>query len=70
MSVDEFIRVEDIASPEARSIAIGPFGSSMKSDVYTVQGVPVVRGKDVHEGRGLRFVDPVYVSTEFANDFP
>lgn len=70
MSADRLISVEEIASPEHRSIAIGPFGSSMKSEVYTDSGVPVVRGKDIHSGSGLRFVDPVYVSPDFADDSP
>lgn len=50
-------RVEDIAE----KIAIGPFGSRMKSETYTLSGVPVIRGTNITGGRNFSG-DWVYVS--------
>ena len=35
------VKLEEVSSDEPGSIAIGPFGSRMKSDVYTPSGVPI-----------------------------
>ncbi len=43
------VRVDEIAE----KIAIGPFGSRMKSDTYTDVGVPVIRGTNLTGGRGF-----------------
>jgi type I restriction enzyme, S subunit len=51
----------DLAAPEDGAIAIGPFGSSMKADVYVDEGVPLVRGTNLDGLPGFRgnfvFVD-------------
>jgi type I restriction enzyme, S subunit len=59
--------VDDIKSPGDRAIAIGPFGSRMKADVYVAEGVPVIRGNNISDTRAL-VGDFVYVSNETADD--
>ncbi len=44
----------NLAAHEDGAIAIGPFGSSMKSDVYVSAGVPVVRGTNLDGYPGFR----------------
>ncbi|WP_449280824.1 restriction endonuclease subunit S [Leucobacter sp.] len=63
------LTVGDIAAPEARSIAIGPFGSRMKADSYVPQGVPVVRGNNIVKSRSPSG-DFVYITDEFADSMP
>ncbi|MEM9355843.1 MAG: restriction endonuclease subunit S [Pseudomonadota bacterium] len=63
------VSLGELASPESGSIAIGPFGSRMKSDTYTSQGVPVVRGANISSGRSL-IGTWVFVSEEFAQGIP
>lgn len=63
------LTVGDIAAPEARSIAIGPFGSRMKADSYVPQGVPVVRGSNIVKSRSPSG-DFVYITDEFADSMP
>ena len=60
------IQLGEIASPERGSIAIGPFGSRMKADTYTKEGVPVVRGTNISTGKSL-VGDWVFVPQELAN---
>ncbi|UUT36007.1 restriction endonuclease subunit S [Microbacterium elymi] len=60
----------DIANPEPRSIAIGPFGSALRSDRYTSSGVPVVRGQNIGDRWVLKSDDVVYVAPETAAEFP
>ncbi len=43
--------VDEIAADIPSSIAIGPFGSRMKSDSYVSEGVPVVRGNNIVDGQ-------------------
>lgn len=62
--------IEDIAASDSRSIAIGPFGSALKSDVYTQSGIPVVRGQDISSGKQLTSNNRVYVSEATAARFP
>jgi type I restriction enzyme S subunit len=58
--------VESIKADEKSAIAIGPFGSRMKADLYTENGIPVIRGLNLGNGREL--IGPyVYVSEETAN---
>lgn len=49
--------VASIKAPAKSSIAIGPFGSRMKSDCYVKNGIAVIRGTNISSGR------------QFANDF-
>ena len=51
----------------AARTAIGPFGSRMKSDLYTDSGVPVIRGTNLTGGKVLSG-DWVYVSDKTADD--
>jgi hypothetical protein len=43
------VRIDEIAD----KIAIGPFGSRMKSDCYTEAGIPVIRGTNLTGGRSF-----------------
>ena len=63
------VKLEELASQESGSIAIGPFGSRMKADVYTPFGVPVVRGSNISSSRAWRN-DWVYISEDFADQLP
>ena len=63
------VKLEEVSSDEPGSIAIGPFGSRMKSDVYTPSGVPVIRGTNISTSRAWRN-EWVYVSDDFANGLP
>lgn len=56
---------ETLAADEKGAIAIGPFGSRMKADVYVSAGIPVIRGTNITGTRWLKD-DWVYVSQEFA----
>lgn len=57
--------VERIASAEDGAIAIGPFGSAMKADLYVPSGVPVVRGTNIGPGRSITG-DFVFIAEETA----
>ena len=57
---------ETLAADEKGAIAIGPFGSRMKADVYVSAGIPVIRGMNITGTRWLKD-DWVYVSQEFAD---
>jgi type I restriction enzyme, S subunit len=61
------VKVDDIKAPGASAIAIGPFGSRMKSDTYTPAGVPVVRGNNISDTTELKG-DFVFISPEFAEE--
>lgn len=63
------VRLEKLASDKPGSIAIGPFGSRMKSDVYTPFGVPVIRGTNISASRAWKN-SWVYVSNDFADRLP
>ena len=43
----QYLTVEAIKAPHTTAIAIGPFGSRMKSDRYVPDGVPVIRGNNI-----------------------
>lgn len=59
----------ELAADEPGAIAIGPFGSRMKAEVYVDQGVPVIRGTNIGGDRALKG-DWVYVTEAFASDMP
>ena len=44
------VRIEDIQANEKGAIAIGPFGSRLKSDNYVESGIPVIRGTNITGG--------------------
>src|SRR5690554_1267641 len=61
------VTIDEIKAKDKNSIAIGPFGSRMKSDCYVDSGIPVIRGNNL--GSGPEFVnDFVYVSEDKANE--
>jgi len=49
----ELVSIDDLKAPRNGSIAIGPFGSRMKSDCYVSEGVSVIRGTNLMGGRKL-----------------
>lgn len=57
--------LENVAASQQGSIAIGPFGSRLKTDVYTEHGVALIRGTNL---AGSKFFagEFVYVSEETA----
>lgn len=63
------VKLEEVSSDEPGSIAIGPFGSRMKSDVYAPSGVPVIRGTNISTSRAWQN-EWVYVSDDFADGLP
>lgn len=60
--------IGELAADDDGAIAIGPFGSSMKANVYTETGIPVVRGNNLTGQPGF-FGDLVFVPKEVANRF-
>src|SRR5690554_381760 len=61
------VTIDEIKAKDKNSIAIGPFGSRMKSDCYVDSGIPEIRGNNL--GSGPEFVnDFVYVSEDKANE--
>lgn len=59
--------VDQIKAEKEGAVAIGPFGSRMKSDLYVPTGIPVIRGNNISDTRVFTG-DFVYVSEETAND--
>src|SRR5690348_15643464 len=57
--------VEEIKADSRNSVAIGPFGSRMKSDCYVPSGVPVIRGNNISDTQALTG-EFVYVSESTA----
>ena len=49
----ETASIDELKAPRNGSIAIGPFGSRMKSDCYVSEGVNVIRGTNLMGGREL-----------------
>ena len=45
--------IEELKAPTNGAIAIGPFGSRMKSDCYVPSGVQVIRGTNISDTRIL-----------------
>lgn len=45
--------IEELKAPTNGAIAIGPFGSRMKSDCYVPSGVQVIRGTNISDTRTL-----------------
>ena len=64
-----FLSIDEIKSDENGAIAIGPFGSRMKADLYTDYGVPVIRGTNISETRSWKG-EWVYISNEIADSMP
>lgn len=60
-------KIEDICSHKKGAIAIGPFGSRLKSDNYVDSGVPVIRGTNITGGPKFGG-DFVYITEEKASE--
>jgi type I restriction enzyme S subunit len=60
------VTVDDIKADGKGSIAIGPFGSRMKSDCYVDTGIPVIRGTNITGGPTFKG-DFVYITKEKAD---
>ena len=54
---------------ELGTVAIGPFGSRMKADLYVDSGVPVLRGSNIGDSRSLTG-DFVFISDHTADSLP
>lgn len=61
------VSIDDLRGNNKTAIAIGPFGSRMKSDCYVEFGVPVIRGTNLTGGRAFEG-EFVYISEEKANE--
>lgn len=59
--------IDEIRAPAQGSIAIGPFGSRMKSDCYVEDGVFVVRGTNISSGRTFSG-DFVFITSQKADE--
>lgn len=58
--------LDELKAPVKGAIAIGPFGSRMKSDCYVAAGVPVIRGNNISDTREL-CGEMVFVPPAFAD---
>ena len=63
------VALGSLAADTGGSVAIGPSGSAMKSDLYVSDGVPVIRGSNISTAREL-VGDWVFIPDEFANSMP
>ncbi len=63
MAIEEYPtrRIDEVKADRPGAIAIGPFGSRMKSDTYTPIGIPVIRGMNI-SGTSAFAGDFVYIS--------
>ena len=69
MSADwPLVSIDDIKADTKGSIAIGPFGSRMKSDCYVDKGIPVIRGTNITGGPTFEG-NFVYITKEKAETF-
>lgn len=59
------VKIADIAASSNGAVAIGPFGSRMKSDCYVSEGIPVIRGLNITSTKQLSG-DFVYISADKA----
>ena len=55
-------KLESLASDKAYAFVGGPFGSKLTSRDYVSNGVPVIRGSNLNNGRYLNVSEFVYVS--------
>ena len=67
MSADwPLVTIESIQADAKGAIAIGPFGSRMKSDCYVEEGIPVIRGTNLTGGPNFEG-EFVYITEEKAD---
>lgn len=60
------VSIDDIKAKTDGAIAIGPFGSRMKSDSYVESGIPVIRGTNITGGPTFEG-EFVYITPKKAN---
>ena len=60
------VRIGDIQADKKGAIAIGPFGSRLRSDNYVESGIPVIRGTNISGGPSFEG-DFVYITEEKAD---
>lgn len=65
-----YTSVENLKSSEPRALAAGPFGSSISSKFFVDEGVPVIRGGNLSEGKE-RFIASgfVFITPSKAEEF-
>lgn len=59
--------IDELKAKSRTAIAIGPFGSRMKSDCYVPSGVPVIRGNNISDTRNL-VGEMVFITPEKAEE--
>jgi len=59
--------IDELKAKTNAAIAIGPFGSRMKSDCYVASGIPVIRGNNISDTREL-VGEMVYIAPEKAEE--
>jgi type I restriction enzyme, S subunit len=59
--------IDELKAKNRTAIAIGPFGSRMKSDCYVPSGVPVIRGNNISDTRDL-VGEMVFITPEKAEE--
>jgi type I restriction enzyme S subunit len=62
-----WVSFEDAAAPERYSMSSGPFGSALGTKDYTNDGVPVIRGQNIRDGR-FSSTGFVYISEKKAEE--
>jgi type I restriction enzyme S subunit len=63
------VSLGSLASSHRGSVAIGPFGSAMKADTYSLDGVPVIRGTNISDTRAWKGAW-VFIPEAFADAMP
>lgn len=65
------VTTEEIKAPQPNAIAAGPFGSSISSRFFVSEGVPVIRGSNLSEHVGQRFIHSnlAFLTDEKAKEF-
>jgi type I restriction enzyme S subunit len=61
------VRIDEIRAPIKHSVAMGPFGSRIKTDNFVPSGVPVIRGGNLNAER-FRDEDFVFLTEEKADE--
>jgi type I restriction enzyme S subunit len=66
----EILTLDDIKSPEKRSVISGPFGSNISSKYFVNSGIPVIRGNNLSNDIGVKFKDSgfVFITLEKADE--
>lgn len=60
-------KVDEIKADISNAIAMGPFGSNIKTENFVARGVPVIRGINLSKGK-LYEEEYVYITEEKADE--